>query len=185
MKDSIILARIKAFAIDYLIILVYIGLLFVATLFISRLSNADLDDINTLTAELIGFLTLTLPVIVYFSLTEAGKHAGSIGKRKYNLKVVTDKNDKANISRTLWRNIIKFLPWELAHFFVYQLFYFSKTGIDTPAWVLYGLVATQAIAILYLLFILFGKRHRSVYELISSTKVIKATKEVVPLSERY
>jgi len=174
MKNSIVIARIKAFAIDYLVILVYIVLLFAVTLAISGLFDADLNNVDTLTAELTGFLTLTLPVILYFSFTEAGPHAGSIGKRKINLKVVSISAGKASFSHTLLRNIIKFLPWEIAHFFVFQLFYFSRTNTEPPGWVLYGLVTAQAIAVVYLLFILLRKDHRSVYELLSSTKVIKA-----------
>jgi uncharacterized RDD family membrane protein YckC len=182
MKESIMVTRIKAFAIDYLIILVYIGLLFATTLLISRLFNVDLNDIDTLTAELTGFLTLTLPVILYFSFTEAGRHAGSVGKRKFNLKVVSVKNGKAGIFQTLLRNAVKFLPWELAHLFIYQLSYFSRIDIEPPRWILYGLISAQTAAIVYLLFILIRKDHRSVYELISSTKVIKATNQKIQLS---
>jgi len=177
MKSSIVIARFKAFAIDYLIIIGYIVLLFAATLAISRLLDADLDNIDTLTAELIGFITLTLPVILYFSFTEAGKFAGSIGKIRFHLKVIPVSKHKASFFQALLRNVIKFLPWEIAHFFVYQLFYFSRTNMEPPVWVLYGLVASQAIAFVYLLFILFRKDNRSVYELISSTKVVNATDE--------
>ena len=182
MKNSIVIARMKAFAIDYLIILVYIGLLFAVTLAISSLFDADLNNIDTLTGELIGFLTLTLPVILYFSFTEAGKYAGSIGKRRFNLKVVTVTSGKTNLIQNLLRNIIKFLPWEIAHFFVFQFFYFLRTNTEPPNWVLWGLVTAQGAAIIYLLFILFRKDNRSVYELFSSTKVINATNDTFPLS---
>ena len=184
MKSSIVIARFKAFAIDYLIILGYICLLFAATMAISRLLDADLDNIDTLTAELIGFLTLTLPVILYFSFTEAGKYGGSIGKRRFNLKVIRVNRIKASFFQLLLRNVIKFLPWEIAHFFVFQLFYFTRTNTDPPVWVLCGLIAAQVVAIIYLLFILFRKDNRSVYELISSTKVVKATDERLRVSGR-
>jgi len=182
MRNSIIITRLKAFAIDYLIILAYIGLLFIATLAVSGLLDADLDNIDNLTAELIGFSTLTLPVILYFTFTEAGKFGGSIGKRRFNLKVISVRPIKVSFFQALLRNVIKFLPWEIAHFSVFQIFSFTKRNTEPPSWVLYGLVAAQAIAIIYLLFIRFRKDNRSVYELISSTKVVKATDGTASLS---
>lgn len=182
MKNSIIISRLKAFAIDYLIILGYICLLFAATLAISRLLDADLDNTDTLTAEVIGFLTLTLPVILYFSFTEAGKYGGSVGKRRFNLKVIPVSRIRTSFFQALLRNVIKFLPWEIAHFFVFRLFYFTRTNTEPPVWILYGLIAAQVIAIIYLLFILLRKDNRSVYELISSTKVVKATDESLRVS---
>lgn len=172
LKTSILIARIKAFAIDYLIILVYIVLLFGATILISNLFDIDLNTVNTTTAELTGFFTLTLPVILYFTLTEAGKQSGSVGKRKVNLKVVSKNSTRADFFHLLLRNCIKFLPWELAHFFIYQLLFFSRGGAEPPVWVLPGLIISQAMAVTYLLFILSNKNNRSIYEIASGTKVI-------------
>ena len=170
--DRIVTQRIKAFAIDYLIIIIYIGFLLGTTLLTSEVFDIGFNNITTTTAQLLGFFTLTLPVILYFTFTEAGKYSGSIGKKKLGLKVVSSKLKRVSTSRLLLRNFIKFLPWEIAHFFVFQLFYFLQRDMQTPGWVLAGLLASQAIALLYLLLIIFNKNNRSFYELVSQTRVV-------------
>ncbi len=169
---SLVIRRIKAFAIDYLIILIYIGLLTGITVLISNLFDTRPGKISTVTAELIGFFTLTLPVILYFAISEAGPHAGTIGKQKFGLKVVSVSPATAGFPRLLLRNLIKFLPWEIAHFFIYQLFYYIRTEDPPPGWVVAGLINAQVLALVYLLFILFHKDNRSLYEIASGTRVV-------------
>lgn len=174
-KPSIVIKRIKAFGIDYLIIAIYIVFLFGTTLLVSNLFDIPLENVDTVKAELMGFFTLTLPVILYFTFSEAGRYAGSFGKRKFGLKVVLEKLGPAGFPQLLLRNCVKFLPWEVAHFFIFQLFYFVRTNTEPPAWVLGGLVGSQVIAVIYLLFMLFNKNNRSLYEMASSTRVISNT----------
>jgi len=167
--------RLKAFLIDYLLIVIYILLLLGVTLLISKIFHFQLDIANPVVGELIGFTTLTLPVILYFIITENSKLAGSWGKRKFKLQVVNNDLTKANFSQLLIRNCIKFLPWELAHFFIFNLFYFMKINSQTPNWVLTGLVISQGLSFIYLLFIIFNKSNRSIYEIFSQTRVIQNT----------
>ena len=173
MKTSIVIKRIKAFLIDYLIILIYLGLLVATSLLISRIFHLGSENVSPAIGELIAFVTLTLPIILYFTLSENGKYAGTIGKRKFGLHVVSKSFTKASFWQLLIRNCIKFLPWELAHFFVFRLFYFASTSTITPTWVLTGLISSQLLAIIYLLFLIFSKNKRSVYELFSQTRVVQ------------
>ena len=172
MKTSIVIKRVKAFMIDYIFILIYIGLLLGTSLLVSKVFKLKPDNLNPAAGELIAFATLTLPVILYFTLSENGKYGGTIGKRKMGLQVVNNTLNKANVGQLLIRNCIKFLPWELAHFFIFQLFYFNSTSSATPGWVLAGLITSQLLAIIYLLFMIFNKNNRSIYELFSQTKVV-------------
>ena len=158
MQTSIVIKRLKAFVVDYLIILTYMGLLFGATVLISKLFHLKLENTNPLIGELIAFVTLTLPVILYFMFYENGKYAGTIGKRKFGLQVVSNSLTKASIGQLLIRNFIKFLPWELAHFFIYRLFYFNSLNKTVPNWVLTGLIVSQGLALIYLLSIIFNKK---------------------------
>jgi len=173
LKTTIVIKRVKAFLIDYLIILVYLGILLVTSLLVSRIFQLRLDNAGPVIGELIAFVTLTLPVILYFTLSENGKYAATVGKRKFGLSVLSKSFSKAGFWQLLLRNCIKFLPWELAHFFIFRLFYFDSTGTIVPAWVLAGLIGSQSLAILYLLFIIFSKSKRSIYELFSKTRVVQ------------
>jgi uncharacterized RDD family membrane protein YckC len=163
--------RIQAFLIDYMIILVYIGLLILSTLGVSHIFSISLENISPGTGQLVGFATLTLPVILYFTLTENSRYAGTPGKRKLALKVVSTDLSKAGSGRLLLRNCIKFLPWELAHFFVFRLFALNYNNVPVPGWVMTGLIASQALALVYLL-MLFTKSGRSLYEILSATRVV-------------
>jgi uncharacterized RDD family membrane protein YckC len=130
-------------------------------------------NVSPVTGELIAFVTLTLPVILYFTLSENGKYAGTIGKRKLGLHVESKSFTKASFWQLLIRNCFKFLPWELAHYIIFRLFYFASTSTFTPTWVLTGLISSQLLAITYLLFLIFSKNKRSIYELISQTRVVQ------------
>jgi uncharacterized RDD family membrane protein YckC len=145
------------------------------TLLIAEIFQLNLNTINPVTGELIAFATLTLPVILYFTLSENGKHAGTIGKRRFQLHVVNKSLMKAGAWQLLLRNCIKFLPWELAHFFIYRLYYYNSTHETIPNWVLAGLVASQGLAFIYLLCIFFNKNNRGVYELFSQTRVVNSS----------
>ena len=175
MQNSIVIKRLKAFVIDYLISLIYIGILFGGTILISKFFDLKLDNVNPVNGEIIGFATLTLPVILYFTLSENGKYLGTIGKRKIGLQIVSKSLTKASIKQLILRNCLKFLPWELAHFFIYRLFYFNSLSKTTPDWVLTGLIVSQGLALIYLLCIIFTKNNQSVYEILSKTIVVKTT----------
>jgi uncharacterized RDD family membrane protein YckC len=173
MRKQMVIKRVKAFAIDYSIILAYIAFLIAATLIVYSIAGWDVRTARPVEGQLIGFFTLTLPVILYFTISENCKHAGTIGKRKLHLQVVAADLTKAGRGQLLIRNCIKFLPWELAHFFVFRLVYFTRHDIPTPGLVLTGLVASQGVALLYLLCLVFNKNNRSLYELLSRTRVIQ------------
>jgi len=173
LKTSIVIKRLKAFVIDYFIILIYIGLLLGATLLISKILQLKLGNVNPVIGELIAFATLTVPVILYFTLSENGNYAGTIGKRRFGLQIVNKTLTKANIGQLLIRNCIKFLPWELAHFFIYRLYYFTSINKTIPDWVLTGLIVSQGLVIIYLFCIIFIKNNRSIYELLSQTRVVQ------------
>ncbi|MBI1344633.1 MAG: RDD family protein [Terrimonas sp.] len=176
MKNPVILKRLKAFAIDYLLILLYIGILLCGTLLTGSLFHLQFNIADPITGEITGFLTLTLPVMLYFTLSENGQYAASIGKRKLGLQVVTPFHKKAGFGQLLLRNGIKFLPWEMAHFYIYRLFYNDPITKNTPDWVLTGLILAQALAVIYFLCILFNKNNRSIYEILSGTCVVETVR---------
>ena len=133
------------------------------------------ENVDAVSGELIGFTSLTLPVILYFTFSENSKHAGTFGKRKLNLQVVAEDLSDTKFGQLLIRNFIKFLPWELAHFFIFRLYQFNRNDIQPPAWIFAGLIISQALALAYLS-LLFLKGHRSIYEFLSSTRVIGGTR---------
>jgi hypothetical protein len=125
-------------------------------------------SISPITGQLIGFITLTLPVVAYSYLTEKSAWKGTVGKRVQKLIVSTDQNISGNI---LLRNILKYLPWELAHTGVQWTIYYASKEIETPLWVWSVLVFPQIIVIGYLISIVISKGRSSLYDNIARTKI--------------
>ena len=111
--------RLAAFGVDYFVIATYL----VALTAISILGGSAFGlsiglprtEADRLRGELLGFATLTLPVLLYFAVSEGrGQHA-SLGKRVLGLRVTRTNGLQLGLGRSLVRSSAKFAPWELAH----------------------------------------------------------------------
>lgn len=158
--------RIFAWTIDFGFIVLYAILLFAVTSLFFDVRQAGL---NPYFGQLIGFLTLTLPVITYSYLTEKGNWKATIGKRVLNLIVLTPEN-KTNKS-ILIRNLLKYLPWELAHTGVHWIIYFESVGRETPIWTWIILIVPQVLVFVYFISIILSKGQSSIYDRISGTRL--------------
>ena len=119
------------------------GLLFGVILLLSRGSPRAVS--NPWTAQAIGFLSMTLPVTLYFSIMEGSKGGATLGKRIVGLRVFTICGERISFSRALLRNGLKFVPWELGHLVAQQAFYSGDREIST--WVYGPLVFSVALAL--------------------------------------
>ncbi len=94
--------RLKAFLYDYIPIAAYIIFLFAATMAFAwamrALGTLFSWPTNPLVGDLIAFLTLVLPAILYFTLQESSSTQATWGKRKAGLIVVNEKGE----SLTRW-----------------------------------------------------------------------------------
>lgn len=162
MKISI--RRFLAFCIDYVLIVLYGSLLF----FLTKVFK--IESLSTLQAQLVGFFSLTLPVFLYFFLTETGKHKASLGKRLLKLRVETPSN--YNKTAVFKRNFFKFLPWEVAHAGVHWMYYFSLQNKEAPFWVWVLLISPQIMALIYIISILISRGNSSVYDKIGGTQLL-------------
>jgi uncharacterized RDD family membrane protein YckC len=93
MPTSPVWRRLAAFAVDYLFILGYLGLLFALGQGLRRAGGGELLETPSglrgrLLGQALGFALLTLPVTLAFALGEASRHQGTPGKRALRLRVV-------------------------------------------------------------------------------------------------
>jgi uncharacterized RDD family membrane protein YckC len=108
--------RVGAFALDYVIILVYL----VAITLFSLLMNS-LFSVNQwlfgdrIRAQVTGFLFITLPVSLYFAFSESSIRQATWGKQRLGLKVTDRSGNRIGLWRSVARTVLKFIPWELAH----------------------------------------------------------------------
>jgi uncharacterized RDD family membrane protein YckC len=109
---SVGLRRVATFLADYLILALWMGLLFLAS---GPLGLGSLMGRDPALQHALAFLTLTLPVLLYFALAEASPWRGTVGRRLAGLRVEREDGERAGPRRTLVRNALKLLPWEIAH----------------------------------------------------------------------
>ena len=71
----------------------------------------------------------------------------------------------------LYRNILKFLPREIAHLGVHWIAYHSQLEKDPPIWIWIVLVIPQLVIILYIVSIVLSRGESSFYDNIAGTKI--------------
>ena len=159
-------SRVLAFGLDYLVMLLYIALLFVLSrTVLSSLLPADLAPGQ---AQLLGFVSLTLPVVLYFAVSESLAGA-TLGKRLLSLQVRSLSGERLSLPRSFVRSGVKFLPWEISHTAVYRV-----VQPDASGWWSYLFFVSLGLAGLYLV-TLFRLPHRPPYDRLSGAAVQRFT----------
>ena len=161
---SIVLRRLVAFVIDCGVLAVYAAVLFSLSPLLKPLFTS-----SPYSAELAGFTLLTLPFALYCAVCEASRWSATLGKVAMGVRVVDSVTGRGvRFSRSLLRNAIKFLPWELAHFAIWHAFVFASS---------LQYVAMGALTLSYVLMIIYAaglirRPHRTMYDRIAATKVV-------------
>lgn len=163
--------RILAYLVDSLVIFAWIAGL---TVFGMTWGAGLFDQIDPASTKLFGhllsFATLTLPVALYFSLTEASALQASPGKRLLGLAVTNTAGEAPGLVRALIRNGCKFLPWEIAHTAIWHAP--GQPFIDPPPSTFMALhIGALVLAGLYFAGLFMGSG-RTIYEHISATRVV-------------
>jgi len=115
--------RTIAFGWDYLVILTYL----VALVAFGALGYRFAPDVaatlfsGPATSQAIGFALITLPVMLYYALSEASARKATWGKSRVGLVVVDAQDSRRSLWRSLVRTAVKFIPWEIAHFVIWRL----------------------------------------------------------------
>lgn len=118
------------------------------------------------------WLTISLPVFLYFTLMDSRITKGTFGKRIFKLKVVNNKGTQLSIGFSFLRTFFKLLPWELAHIgviFPQPLYFQENPEIQLLTYLGLGLFLT------YLITVIFSHK-KSPYDFLLHTKVVDAKK---------
>jgi len=168
--------RLKAFAFDYLIILAFIIALGSVNYGII-LSGGALDRISPFLAspigkDLIAFLTLVLPVALYFALQESSPRQATWGKRKAGIRVVNANGKRLPRRQALVRVAIKFLPWQIAHTSIYHIQGLPFAPEQPSSLVMAGFALVYVLTGIYVASALISKKHRTPYDWASGSYAI-------------
>lgn len=164
---SLFCKRVLAFLIDYTVIIIYAVLLFLGSTLLQNHFNVDLNFGSPIKNQTLSFFTLTLPVFLYFFLSEKSNRKATIGKKIMGINVAILKNQNNSV---FLRNFFKFLPWEIAHIGVHQIVFYES--VSTETWFL--LILPQIIVCWYLLSVIMSKGKSSFYDKLSNTEVTLA-----------
>jgi uncharacterized RDD family membrane protein YckC len=168
--------RLKAFAFDYLPVAGYILLLFGAALAVTQVMNAFDRPIswpeNPLIGDLIAFLVLVLPVILYFTLQEGSSRRSTWGKRKAGLLVVDGRGRKLSYGRAFLRSFLKFLPWQIAHTSLFHWEGWPFAPEEPSLAVLVGIGLAYLLVGIYIASVMISNEHKTPYDLAARSYVI-------------
>ncbi len=159
--------RIVACLFDFLIIGGYFLMLVAVGVCVNALTGGISFLESPIAMNILSFLTLVLPVVLYFALQEGSSRQATWGKLRAKIKVVQVQGIRMSLWQSVLRSAIKFLPWQLAHTCVIYIWF----GNQSPVFLVGALVA-QGLVIIYVAFLCFSKRHQTPYDWIAGTAVI-------------
>ncbi|MEE9130462.1 MAG: RDD family protein [Phycisphaerales bacterium] len=172
--------RIAAFGLDYLLIA---GYLVVLAIFGSILVFGPMKDVwqglmsSPVRMDLIAFITLILPVILYFTLMESSESGATFGKRRLGLRVVHKSGERLSRWRALVRSVVKFLPWQLEHTCLFHIPGWPMETQEPPVWVIVGLVLGWVAILMYVVTLAVGPTRRTLYDWVSGSQVVMSRTE--------
>jgi uncharacterized RDD family membrane protein YckC len=161
--------RAAAFALDYVIIVIYLALLTLIGLLLNswfRINQSLFSD--RVNAQLTGFLLVTLPVTLYFAVGESSGRQATWGKAKLGLLVTDDRGERISFWRALARTALKFVPWELSHTIIWTIVFSNPEG---SVWVNFGFILVYGLISLNLASLVFTRKHQTIYDLLAKTFV--------------
>jgi len=169
-------SRVFAFALDYLLICGYILVVTTISTFMIRgplRQHTDSLFATPTRRDLIAFLTLILPVTLYFTYCESSHHQATWGKRKVGVFVTDRHGGRLSRSRAFARSALKFAPWQVAHTSLFHIPGWPLASTTVPPLAQGGLSVGMLTASAYLLSIIIDKQHRALFDRVTGSMVLK------------
>lgn len=166
--------RLLAFALDYLVIATYVLALAAVTLLAAKPLRGPLTVLLATPAsrDAVAFVTIVLPVTLYFALQEGSARQATWGKRKLGLRVTGLDGGQLPLGRALVRSGVKFLPWQIAHTCLFHIPGWPLAPAAPPVWVLAGFGLVWLLVITYLALLGFSRSHRTPYDRLAGSQVL-------------
>lgn len=161
--------RTKAFLFDYAGVVLYLG--FITGLFAFFNLSTDISQVyfgDRTTAQLSGFLTVTLPIALYFTLGESSLRQATWGKLRMRLIVTNHNGDRIGFWRALTRTVLKFVPWELSHTLIWEIRF--STELD-PTTINIGFALVYVLIGLNIASLALSKTKQTLYDFLAGTYV--------------
>ncbi len=160
--------RLVAFGFDFLLIFPYVLILLGIGIGIT-VTIGPLDQIHPMFAspvfmDLVAFVILVLPVILYFTLEESSSTQATWGKRKAGIKVVNTRGTRLTRKQAFVRSLLKLLPWQIAHTSIFHIEGLPFAPEEPTPLVISGFVLVYVLLGIYAISVLVSKKHRAPYD---------------------
>ena len=165
MKPNLFLRRALAFITDIVILFAVLGTLgFLIQLAIGYTPTTGPEIWRVLV------LNFSIPVWIYFWLSDASARGATVGKRLFGIRVVAD-GKGFGPGRAFARTAIKLLPWELAHLSAFAL----SSDLESLSVIQsVGLVTANLLMLFYLWLAFASQGRRSVHDVLVDSRVARA-----------
>jgi uncharacterized RDD family membrane protein YckC len=165
--------RSLAFASDYLMIAAYLAMIVAGGAALMRFSPAISNALfgGPVVGQITGFLLITLPVTLYFALSDASAFQATWGKRRMRLKVVDCGGRPLRRTRSVGRTALKFVPWELAHTCIWQV---SFAADQSDSVYMIGFSVVWLLVGVNVLSLLVSPTKQTIYDRLAGTLVQRA-----------
>jgi uncharacterized RDD family membrane protein YckC len=163
--------RISAFALDYLLIAGYLILVVVFSSLVMAFFPSITSRLfaNPFSGQLVGFGLVTLPVSLYFVLSESSGAQATWGKRKKQLRVIRTDGTPLRSRQAVYRTALKFIPWELAHTCIWQVSFASPT--PSP-FIPIGFIIVWVLVGANIISLVTSRTRQTLYDRLSKTYVV-------------
>ena len=162
--------RAKAFAFDYMCIVLYLVFIIGLLAFINSSTNiAQRFFADRVLAQASAFLLVTFPITMYFAIGESSAKQATWGKRRMGLKVVGRDGNRIGFWRAFARTLLKFIPWELSHTLIWEI-NFSTGSFST--YINYGFALVYVLIGLNIASLVTTKTKQTLYDFLAGTFVV-------------
>jgi uncharacterized RDD family membrane protein YckC len=163
--------RVWAFAFDYLAITLYL----IGIIILSVGVNFTFPTMpqtffgNPVSAQIMGFFVITLPVTLYFALQESSAAQATWGKQRRQLRLIGKDGERLSRPHALGRTALKFIPWELAHTCIWQV---SFSPPEPSPLITIGFILVWLLVGANIVSLLMSKTNQTIYDRLAGTYVV-------------
>jgi uncharacterized RDD family membrane protein YckC len=167
--------RIAAWFLDYLVIAAYLVVLTAVSLGLQATplrSTFNAAMSSAVTAELLGFVFVTAPVVLYFAFLEQSSWQATLGKRALGVVVAGVSRGRLSTGRALVREAVRFLPWEMSHALLWRVA-LAPDKSTVSGGTTWGFAAVYLLVFVYLVTLFVGSQHRTIYDRVAGSVVLR------------
>lgn len=157
--------RIGAYVLDIVLLFAVLAPL---GFFAQQLLGINRSDVSASDVYVMLLFNFSLPAWVYFALGDRSKTGATLGKRLLGLSTLTERGVRVGFSRALARTAVKMVPWEIVHV---SAFLFAPALGELAVGNYVGIGVSYLLMFVYLLVAWRTGGHRSVHDVVASTRV--------------